>query len=451
MVLNKETFSKILYLFLGIFLALAFYALPREITLLLIAGVVGVIVSFKFLELSISAFVMLMTVIPHNYWSNMMFVAASIFYFVTFIIQVITEKRKGFKIRDLNIAILFFLFFGVYGVVIGYDSSDAFRIYLLLVSAILMGITVAFTFNNKKSINIFLDFVCISLVLTSLFGLFQKYSGIEIRAEFIDTVVNPDMPGRVFSSLDNPNNFAMYLCLFVPLAISHFFNCKNEIKKLILFCVVGLGVLLLLFTLSRGAYIGFAIGALLYLLIVNPKLVPFVILFGLLCIPFLPDFFISRVQSIGKDSSSSYRIKIWEGAIAMAKDYWYRGAGIGPNSFKYIFARYAEPLARRAMHSHNVFLQVLLEMGIGGFASFIIFLFGYCKKGFVIITKAKETKDFYYKNLIAGCFFGVVAFLAYGMVEYVWYYPRVMLSFWIVIGITYSTYQSFANESAQEK
>ena len=46
---------------------------------------------------------------------------------------------------------------------------------------------------------------------------------------------NKDMPGRVFSTLGNPNNYAEFLVLFMPFAMSFVLGKKKwNVSKLLL-------------------------------------------------------------------------------------------------------------------------------------------------------------------------------------------------------------------------
>ena len=56
-------------------------------------------------------------------------------------------------------------------------------------------------------------------------------------------------------------------------------------------------------------------------------------------LPFvLPETIINRFLSIGNmaDSSTSYRVYIWLGTIAMLKDYWFCGIGPGAAAFNQV-------------------------------------------------------------------------------------------------------------------
>ena len=390
-------------------------------------------------------FIIFYGAVPHSYWNNAYFALAFVFFAALYLLEVILGKRS-LNARDIDIPLLLFVFFGAYGVVIARDISDAFRIFLLFFSSIGLGVLTSLLITDKKTAGFFLNCILAAVFVTSVYGALQRYLGIEIRSEFIDTRISAEIIGRVFSTMDNPNNYAEYLLLFLPFLISKFFNEKNETLNIINFLVIAAGLYALIYTLSRGAYAAFIFGALIYVVILNPKLLPIGAIFAILIIPVLPDFIINRFTTIGRDSSSAYRVMIWQGSFRALKDYWAPGAGMGPASFKHIFGQYAEPLARRAMHSHNLFLQLFFDTGFGGAASFIAFLVFYFRKLF----SALKTNSVYLKNLLGASFFAVGGILAFGMVEYVWFYPRVLLTFWIAVGFSLGVVNIIKNTLKKE-
>jgi O-antigen ligase len=384
-----------------------------------------------FLTSAFGMFIVIFGAVPHGSWNNVYIALAFVFFAALYLIETVLGKRSV-NIRNVDIPLLLFAFFGAYGVVVAHDVSDAFRIFLLFFSSIGLGVLTALLITDKKTLDFFLNCFLAAVFITSVYGAAQRYFGIEIRSEFIDTKISSEIIGRVFSTMDNPNNYAEYLLLLTPLLISKFFNEKNEAVNIINFIVIAAGLYALIYTLSRGAYAAFMFGALIYVVILNPKLLPLGAILAVAVIPILPDFIINRFTTIGRDSSSAYRVLIWNGSLRALKDYWLSGAGMGPVSFKHVFGQYADPLARRAMHSHNLFLQLFFDTGFGGALSFAAFLIFYFRKLF----SALKTKSAYLKNLLGASFFAVGGILAFGMVEYVWFYPRVLLTFWIVVGFS---------------
>lgn len=97
-------------------------------------------------------------------------------------------------------------------------------------------------------------------------------------------------------------------------------------------------------------------------MLLNPRvlvLAPVVLPVALVALYFvLPDTVISRFTSIGnlEDTSTSYRVSIWMGTIAMLKDYWLCGIGPGTGAFNLVYPAYSYNAAN-AQHAHNLFCR----------------------------------------------------------------------------------------------
>lgn len=81
-------------------------------------------------------------------------------------------------------------------------------------------------------------------------------------------------------------------------------------------------------------------------------------------------------------------------------------------------------------HSHNTYLEVLVELGIGGFIIFTLLIFLFYKFG---IKKLSSEEDRYTKIMLAGVLSGISALLVHGLADNVLYMPRIIITFWTVM------------------
>ena len=117
----------------------------------------------------------------------------------------------------------------------------------------------------------------------------------------------------------------------------------------------------------------------------------------------------------------------------MLEDFWVRGIGMGPEAFVRIYQGYAHPAAERAMHAHSMFLDILVHSGIGALLAFFAYLFRLFKRGIATFAASSDRE---FKIYIAAGIAAITIFVVFGVGEYVWFEPRVMLVFWIVAGLT---------------
>jgi O-antigen ligase len=189
----------------------------------------------------------------------------------------------------------------------------------------------------------------------------------------------------------------------------------------------------LVWTGARMAWIAFAGSVLLYAFFKNKKLIPVFIVLGLMCIPVIPQSIYRRLLSINlNDTSISYRFDIYKTVLPMLKDVWTTGVGLGTDTFMKICDTYFLYTKKVPPHAHNIFLQIWLEIGLAGIIAFVWFIVRIVKKCIINIC---DKSDKFINNILIAAVAGTAGILFMGLSEYIWYYPRVMIVFWTVIGV----------------
>jgi O-antigen ligase len=143
---------------------------------------------------------------------------------------------------------------------------------------------------------------------------------------------------------------------------------------------------------------------------------------------------IGRFTSIGdlSDNSTSYRVYIWMGVLAMLKDgYWLCGIGPGDAAFNQVYPAYSYN-AIVAPHSHNLFLQIICDAGVCALAVFLLVLFQYFR---VLCIAIKGEKDGDSRMLQIAFTSGMCGFLVQAMTDYSFYNYRVMFLFWACVAL----------------
>ena len=208
---------------------------------------------------------------------------------------------------------------------------------------------------------------------------------------------------------------------------------------------LGISGVALILTFSRGCWLGILFAIFILAVMIDRRFIILGII-ALISLPFiLPETIINRFMSIGnmEDSSTSYRVFIWMGTLAMLKDYWLSGVGMGITSFNTIYPLYSYHNVS-APHSHNLYLQVIVEYGFVGFLTMVGVMYNYFKE--VIISMKKK------KNIVlAGLMSGMLGFLLQSMTDHTWYNYRVFLMFWIIIGISITASKINLREKDNDK
>lgn len=213
----------------------------------------------------------------------------------------------------------------------------------------------------------------------ALFGLAQYLQG-------ATTVLGYETPniGTVNATYFSHNHFAGFLILILPIAIGLFAGSINIEKKLFLFMLIGLMGTALVLSLSRGAFLGFAValtgfilcfiikqiqeGERIWKIALTLALIGMVVAAGITYIGFSPIAHRTLARSFLPDAATlqhEIRFPLWRSGLRMVKDFPIFGTGLG--TFEFMIESY-RPLElgqqQQAVYAHNDYLQFAIEMGL---------------------------------------------------------------------------------------
>lgn len=275
-----------------------------------------------------------------------------------------------------------------------------------------------------------------SSFLVSVYGLVQNFTG-QVNTTWQDKEMFDTISGRVVSTFENPNVLGEYLLLTIPFAFAALFCAKGgkQVLGMLGLCACAGGCLI--FTWSRGAWLGFLFAAVVFLLILSRRSISLMVC-GVLAVPFLPfvlpSDIVARFTSIGSvgDSSTAYRLHIWTASLNMIRDYPIGGVGTSISSFQAVYPQYSLSGIESAPHSHNLFMEIMIELGVVGLVAFLLVIFFFLQKSTTVISKGVDRRTKLFGGAAVCAILGV---LLQGMTDYVWYNYRIFLMFWLVIGL----------------
>ncbi len=264
-----------------------------------------------------------------------------------------------------------------------------------------------------------------------------EYFFAESSGEWLDLSLFSDIRLRVVSFFGNPNVLSAFLVMIFPFVLAILSLSKRKNEKILSFLAALMIVACTVFTWSRGAWLAIILCTLIFFIMCKPKTFR---IFGaaLLVIPalplLLPNTVTNRLLSIVNlsDSSISYRLYTWEGTTAAIKDNMLGGIGFGNEAFQNIYPKYAYAGMETAEHSHSLFLQIFLALGIVGIVVFAIVLFFSFQKMFEYVKNPENTESKIYTVAVIA---SLIASIVMGVFDYIWYNYRVMYIFWIIIAI----------------
>lgn len=308
------------------------------------------------------------------------------------------------------------------------------RFCLFHLSGMLIMLLIVSTVDDYKKLKRLLWTVFVGITVASVYGCYQSAVGVELKANQQDMVLNAGMPGRIYSFFDNPNNYAELIVMTVPMGIALILNADSPQERRLavlcmLPCIASLG-----FTYSRSGWIGFVLAVMVFCLLYRWKLAPVFVVLGLCCLPLLPGTILRRIMTIGNksDSSSRYRVMIYESSWRMIRDHWLGGIGLGTDILYQTFKQYPTMAdGNWPIHCHNNYLEIWAEMGLFGIVPFLGMALHSFRSGVTQVFRADKRL----RAVLAAAIGSFAGILLIACVEYTWFYPRDMFFFWFTFGV----------------
>lgn len=351
------------------------------------------------------------------------------------IIKSISSEDFKWKFDGVGMSILLLLGVLLVSSVASFAKLGSIKVWLMYFVFLGFYFVVINTVKSKEQLYGLVKILVISGALVALYGIMQYLFGWTTTNAWIDEEMFEDATMRVYSTLGNPNVLGEYILLILPLSAVYMLKYKwKELSKWTYGAMFLCLAVCLVLTQSRGCWIGFVLSLVIFITFYEGKwwgLIPIV-----LCIlPFIvPQTIVDRIMSVGNmnDSSTSYRVYIWMGTLGMMKHYWLGGIGMGEVAFAQVYPFFSYN-AIIAPHSHNLFLQLLVEAGISGLIVFVVLQIVFIKNmSNVYRLNDKKNINSMLSLAIAS---GVIGFLVQSMFDYTFYNYRVMAVFFMVMAI----------------
>lgn len=310
---------------------------------------------------------------------------------------------------------------------------------------------------NKIPLTIYVIAICAAS--QGILGIIQNFSQVGEISTWQDVSnINPeDVMTRVYGSLMpyNPNLYGGYLVASLPCMLSSiglcFVNKKHHfsIVFLVLFLIASIALIL---SGCRGAYIGF-FAILLCLFGFLAKFIwmseqeklkkIFLSITGILFVFFTSiALFVSSIRTrifsifaMRNDSSTSFRLNVYQSALDMFKDNWALGIGVGNQNFREIYGLYMKT-GYDALSTYNVFLEIAVESGIFALIAFLAFL------GTLIFKSVKfilENINLEKTIIVLTALTTIIAIMIHGLVDTVFFRPQIQFIFWVMVAFISTT------------
>ena len=353
--------------------------------------------------------------------------------FCSLALVLVARRERELTFSPMNKYILFFMLTYLLATIMSVTPGESLKPGMLFLLFTGFALVTENGLADRRQLERFTAILVLGASVVAFIGLCQYIFGVSGADSWVDEDMFSSIKTRVYSTLQNPNVLAEYLVLILPLAGALLLTAKTWGKRLLWFFCCGLITVALLLTFSRGGWLGALIAGAIFVVMMKPALIMLAPVALVILWFMLPETITSRFSSIGnmKDSSTSYRVSIWMGTIAMLKDYWVCGIGPGTAAFNQVYPAYSYNAAN-AQHSHNLFLQLVCDGGILALILFLLIIFAFGRQVCTAVSKNKNWRERIFP-IAALC--GVLGFLAQGMTDFTFYNHRMTLVFWAVLGL----------------
>lgn len=381
---------------------------------------------FAWLLFAVPAFGIAIVILATPFLPTMMLGGALV------LILLLTLISRRFVIDGTAVFLVLFILVSFVVAATSFAMRHSMQIAMITAIFMLSAIVVTSIATSRKVVDFLLLVFIASAGATGLYGMYQVLAG--YRSDlWLDQALHADISNRISSSFGNPNVFATYLLLLIPIVAAGIIFFKNYFLK---FCALGATALLfgnLMLTYTRGAYVALPLAVIVFVLIMEKRLL---ILLAAL-VPFvplvLPTTVLNRMLSIVNlsDTSTIFRMSIWQGSIRIVGDFWLVGVGQGLEAFHTVYPYYALAAAG-TLHSHNLFIQTLVEFGIVGFVLLIAIIACFFRAHANFLRRVKDTSA---RVMSAAMVAAMVAFLVQGIFDHSFFNYSIMLAFYLFLGL----------------
>ena len=381
---------------------------------------------------------------------------APLFVFGLYIYFIIHFKKTGrnAKLGDMGKAIFTYLTYMLISSVWSNTHRSSFLIAMLGLGCYLIYIMVANVVNTKDKLKFAITAINISAGVIGLIATLEivslhlaKKTGVDFVIpnplfyhindrvfEYLPVeIINKPYRSRASATFDNPLILATYLVITTPFcAFGSVYFRHSRNRKISRACLV-FAISGIVCTFSRGAYIAVGMSVLIMLISnkrIFRKLFPFVLILAIA----IPLGLTLRYQHSSGDflASNNNRIDIWQYSFDMFIHHPIIGLGCGTDN---IHTLLRDTYGIDRSHTHNLFLQMIVEGGIVGaiFAVSVVVIIG--KRLFGLYAH----KEFRYRPFAILYTASITGFIVISMFEFTLQSAKEMMIFFILLGMIEAT------------
>ncbi len=379
-------------------------------------------------------------------WEELLLVVVITYLFWQRVLQQTTAIKRD---TPLDIFIIMFMAVGFLLMsLVSPDKSIALAGYRIVVEYMLWFFIIIRLVRDDDDFKLLYGGILAMAFFLSLHGIYQYIIGVPIPSSWT-TSTEMSVRTRVFSLTGSPNIFGSLLVMTAPLAAAMVYYSRKNINKIIFVAITLLMCACLLFTFSRGAWVGMIVTVIIFALYVDRRLLVLLGVAMAAVLAFVPSItsritflFTSEYTTASEIGGRALR---WAtGKMLLSESHPWLGFGLG--RFGGAVAMNNQVLEKTDEFSYfymdNYYLKTLVEMGIIGLVFYLILIIALLIWGVRAIHRSDarnmigENLSATYRNvdnpkvLAVGIFSGLVGVLVHCYFENIFEEPYMTACFW---------------------
>ena len=361
-----------------------------------------------------------------------------------------TEKdAEAYKMSPFDMSILIFIGIMVLEMFVSARFNIAFEGFRAIVQSMFWYFVAFQLLKSEKTIKYLVTVFVGGTGLLGIHGIYQYIIGVEMPSTWVQSS-EVGIRTRVFSIFTSPNIFGSLLVLAIPMCVALFFVSNKVWQKILFLGLAGCMGGALLFTYSRGAWIGAVFAAGVYVLMKDKRLIIPAVIAGVLifiCVPSISErllFMLSPEYMAA--SMRGGRLIRWITGLQILQEHPMFGLGLGGFGGAVAAHHDLQAVVRGSVvdtfYMDNYYMKIAAEAGLLGIAAFVFLMwqvFSVSVKT-VHITKNKQVKE-----IGIGITAGLTGVIIHCFVENIFEVPMMGVLFWTFVAamaqMWYSNYK----------
>ncbi len=279
------------------------------------------------------------------------------------------------------------------------------NIFIHLIVWVLLLLVTGQVVVNRRMLRTVLLLMIAEGVVISLIGFYDNFvNRIQISALYHYT-------GGVASIYSNRNQYGNYLIFIIPMAVAFVIYDRHLMQKLMNLGALFALALSLIFTFSRGAWLGCLFGLSVFMRNWRAWVLALVAIMAIYY--FTPENIRIRFRSIwdpNVKSANTSRMLIQLSGLRLWLQHPVLGVGTGNFEIAVAGTRVSSLLPTR-LSAHNTYLEMLAETGVIGFGAFVWFIWFITTKVWRIKVKPGYQADMIYKLALLSAWLALIIHL----------------------------------------